>query len=216
MSASARGWGVGYCTHFQNQRASKHSIAGVQIRLNGCRLQSICAQPFLLLSRPSPVAILTCSRWGRISSSRSISGSILFSPMLWHQFESECAALARLHGGLSIPVRQILIEGEWSGAALPSHEPDERRQRQRGLGLAPRGSTGEHSHPSARSLRKCNGFPWETYLSSSLNGSNSFPSKSEAAGPDRTFGLAAKISGRAGPFPSGRRDAHSRMRLRSF
>jgi hypothetical protein len=55
MSASARGWGVGYCTHFQNQRASKHSMAGVQIRLNGCRLQSICAQPFLLLSRSSRV-----------------------------------------------------------------------------------------------------------------------------------------------------------------
>jgi hypothetical protein len=204
MSASARGWG-GWLLHSFPKPTSIEAF-------DGWRADTSQWLPVAIDMRaaiPSPVAILTCSRWGRISSSRSISGSILFSPMLWHQFESECAALARLHGGLSIPVRQILIEGERSGAALPSHEPDERRQRQRGLGLAPRGSTGERSHPSARSLRKCNGFPWETYLSSSLNGSNSFPSKSEAAGPDRTFALAAKISGRAGPFPSGRRDAHS-------
>jgi hygromycin-B 7''-O-kinase len=39
----------------------------------------------------------------------------IFPPMLWHQFESERAALARLHGGLSIPVPQIPIEGERSG-----------------------------------------------------------------------------------------------------
>jgi hygromycin-B 7''-O-kinase len=38
----------------------------------------------------------------------------IFPPMLWHQFESERVALARLHGGLSIPVPQILIEGERS------------------------------------------------------------------------------------------------------
>jgi hygromycin-B 7''-O-kinase len=39
----------------------------------------------------------------------------IFPPMLRHQFESERAALARLHGRLSIPVPQIEFEGERSG-----------------------------------------------------------------------------------------------------
>jgi hygromycin-B 7''-O-kinase len=39
----------------------------------------------------------------------------IFPPMLRHQFESERAALARLHGRLSIAVPQIVIEGERSG-----------------------------------------------------------------------------------------------------
>jgi hygromycin-B 7''-O-kinase len=39
----------------------------------------------------------------------------IFPPMLRHQFESERAALARLHGQLSIPVPQVVFEGERSG-----------------------------------------------------------------------------------------------------
>jgi hygromycin-B 7''-O-kinase len=39
----------------------------------------------------------------------------IFPPLLRHQFDSERAALARLHGGLSIPVPQIAFEGERSG-----------------------------------------------------------------------------------------------------
>jgi hygromycin-B 7''-O-kinase len=39
----------------------------------------------------------------------------IFPPMLRHQFESERAALARLHGRLSIAVPQIAFEGERSG-----------------------------------------------------------------------------------------------------
>jgi hypothetical protein len=35
--------------------------------------------------------------------------------MLRHQFESERAALARLHGQLSISIPQIVFEGERSG-----------------------------------------------------------------------------------------------------
>jgi hygromycin-B 7''-O-kinase len=38
----------------------------------------------------------------------------IFPPMLRHQFESERAALARLHGRLSIPVPQVVLEGERS------------------------------------------------------------------------------------------------------
>jgi hygromycin-B 7''-O-kinase len=39
----------------------------------------------------------------------------IFPPMLRHQFESERAALSRLHGRLSVPVPQIVFEGERSG-----------------------------------------------------------------------------------------------------
>jgi hygromycin-B 7''-O-kinase len=39
----------------------------------------------------------------------------IFPPLLRHQFDSERAALARLHGRLSIPVPQIVFEGERSG-----------------------------------------------------------------------------------------------------
>jgi hygromycin-B 7''-O-kinase len=39
----------------------------------------------------------------------------VFPPLLRHQFDSERAALARLHGQLSIPVPQIVFEGERSG-----------------------------------------------------------------------------------------------------
>jgi hygromycin-B 7''-O-kinase len=39
----------------------------------------------------------------------------MFPSMLRHQFESERAALARLHGWLSISVPQIVFEGERSG-----------------------------------------------------------------------------------------------------
>ena len=39
----------------------------------------------------------------------------IFPPMLRHQFESERAALERLHGRLSISVPQIIFEGERSG-----------------------------------------------------------------------------------------------------
>jgi hygromycin-B 7''-O-kinase len=39
----------------------------------------------------------------------------IFPPTLWHQLESERAALARLHGRLSIPIPQIVFEGERSG-----------------------------------------------------------------------------------------------------
>ena len=39
----------------------------------------------------------------------------IFPPMLRHQFESERAVLARLHGRLSISVPQIVCEGERSG-----------------------------------------------------------------------------------------------------
>jgi hygromycin-B 7''-O-kinase len=39
----------------------------------------------------------------------------IFPPMLRRQFESERAALGRLHGRLSIPVPQIVFEGERSG-----------------------------------------------------------------------------------------------------
>jgi hygromycin-B 7''-O-kinase len=39
----------------------------------------------------------------------------IFPPMLRHQFESERAALERLHGRLSISVPQIVFEGERSG-----------------------------------------------------------------------------------------------------
>jgi hygromycin-B 7''-O-kinase len=39
----------------------------------------------------------------------------IFPPMLRHQFESERAALARLHGQLSISVPQIVFEGHRSG-----------------------------------------------------------------------------------------------------
>jgi hygromycin-B 7''-O-kinase len=38
-----------------------------------------------------------------------------FPPMLRHQFESERAALERLHGRLSISIPQIIFEGERSG-----------------------------------------------------------------------------------------------------
>jgi hygromycin-B 7''-O-kinase len=43
----------------------------------------------------------------------------IFPPLLRHQFDSERAALARLHGRLSIPVPQIVFEGERERVALP-------------------------------------------------------------------------------------------------
>jgi hygromycin-B 7''-O-kinase len=67
----------------------------------------------------------------------------IFPPMLRHQFESERAALARLHGLLSIAVPQIVIEGEqlvtariggaaYRGGARASTSPlKERRQGRR-------------------------------------------------------------------------------------
>jgi hygromycin-B 7''-O-kinase len=36
----------------------------------------------------------------------------IFPPMLRHQFISECAGLRQLNGRLSIPVREIIQEGE--------------------------------------------------------------------------------------------------------
>jgi len=39
----------------------------------------------------------------------------IFPPMLWHQFVSERAALSRLQGRLSVPIPQIVSEGERNG-----------------------------------------------------------------------------------------------------
>src|SRR5262249_44415900 len=39
----------------------------------------------------------------------------IFPPLLAHQFEAQRGALKHLHGRLSIPVPQILLEGERSG-----------------------------------------------------------------------------------------------------
>ncbi len=136
------------CTHFENQPASKRSIAARR------SVSMATGRSILRAAIPCRVAILTCSRWGRISSSRSISGSSLKSFQRCSGINLIGTRCARApsrwveHSSPADPNR-----GRAERVPLPRHDPDERRQRQRGLGLAPRGLTEERSHPGRRDHR---------------------------------------------------------------